>query len=49
MIIRHVEFRKTGSFATWWRFVARKYDFTLKMKVFCISELQKFRDYFGTF
>ena len=31
MIIGPVEFRKTGYFATWWRFVAREHDFTPKM------------------
>ena len=34
MVIGPVEFRKTGYFATWWRFVAREHDFTPKMKVF---------------
>ena len=44
MVIGSGEFRKTGYFATWWRFVAREHDFTPKMKVFlCIGELQKIR------
>ena len=36
MVIGPVEFRKTGYFATWWRFVAREHDFTPKMKVFFV-------------
>ena len=44
MVIGPVEFRKTGYFATWWRFVAREHDLTPKMKVFFrISELRKIR------
>ena len=35
-VIGPVEFRKTGYFATWWRFVAREHDFTPKMKVFFV-------------
>ena len=27
MVIGPVEFRKTGYFATWWRFVAREQNF----------------------
>ena len=36
IVIRPVEFRKTGYFATWWRVVAREHDFTPKMKVFFV-------------
>ena len=33
MVIGPGEFRKTGYFATWWRFVAREHDLTPKLKV----------------
>ena len=35
-VIGPVEFRKTSYFATWWRLVARKHDFTPKIKIILV-------------